>query len=147
MLLSHIVHLHARELPVFQTLFKCLARMVRVHMYLDHAVAGDKYQAVTEPEEEFLHLLLVLVGKVLLQLHDELGAVAELDLVRADRLLHLGNLDWRGLEIKLQLQPVEGVDRTVEDCHEAGAAGINHVRLLEDGQQLRGHRKGLVAGP
>ena len=147
MLLPHVVDLHPGQLAVLETLLEGAARMVGMDVDLDEAVADHEDEAVAQGEKVLLDGVLLFLGDLALQLHYEFGAITELDIVGADMLPGRCLLDFDPgcLEVKLQLQAVEGIHGAVKDGHEALSAGVDHAGLLEDRQKLRGPGQGFVA--
>ena len=146
MLFTHVVDFHPRQLTIFKPFLKGTAGMICMDMDFHHIVPCHKDKAVAKRKQELFHRGLVLLGEFFLQLDDKFRAVAELDVVRADRLSDGLHVRLRRDEIEIQLQPVKRIDHPVHHGHEPLSAGIHYAGFLEYRKKLRSHRERFVTG-
>ena len=79
MFFTHVVNLHAGKCSVCQRTFKCLTRMIGVHMYFYDFIICDKYDGISDGSKEFLERMFFFNRHRFVQKNDKLSAVSELD--------------------------------------------------------------------
>ena len=124
-----------------------------MYVHLDHGQVGDDHHAVADAlqtlaEAHDLAVLHVLAGMG----DDELGAVAELDVLHRQRLVIVHELAGQrlfGLAVHLRLlhrlAGERGVHAAIDD-HQTHSAAVHHAGLLEHRQHVRRAAQNRVAG-
>ena len=140
--LEHVVDLDGVQFAQFQRVLQRLAGVVGVYMHLDHGEVGDDQHAVAQLLQALAQAHHVAVAHLRARVgDDELRAVAEGDLLKAVVVVHElaghGGARALGGHVHLHRLAGEGGQHAAVDDGQAGAAGIDHARLLEHGQHVR----------
>ena len=78
MLYPHVVYLHISKVSKCKTLFKCMTRMVGMHMYLNYIIKRYTYYRVTYRLEEALQIILLSLAIWLLKIDNKLCTISKL---------------------------------------------------------------------